>query len=99
MYRYDRGGAPREFDVFVVVHVGRSPTGSEDPPGTDETALGWRRTVTGPDGAGRPLGPYVCHDAAGWQPVADEELGPLVGSSISDLAWPAPGRRRRRPPQ
>ncbi|MEV6212361.1 hypothetical protein [Kitasatospora sp. NPDC051914] len=99
VYRHDRGGAPCGFDVFFVAHVGRAPAGFEDCPGTGETAFGWRRTVTGPDGAGRGLGPYVCHDAVGWQPVPDEELGPLLGSTIPDLAWPAPGRRRPQPPQ
>jgi hypothetical protein len=99
VYRQDRGGASREVDVFFVAHVGRAPAGFEDRAGAGETAFGWRRVVTGPDGAGRPLGPYVCHDAAGWQPVPDEDIGPLLGSTIPDLAWPAPGRRRRRPPQ
>ncbi|MEW1912131.1 hypothetical protein AB0442_27435 [Kitasatospora sp. NPDC085895] len=104
VYRYRSSGTPdgAEVEVFVVAHVGRAPGGFDDHPHTGEvgeTAFGWRRLVPGPNGAGRPLGPYVCHDPAPWQPVPDEDIGPLLGSTIPDLAWPAPDRRTRRPAQ
>ncbi|PBC69717.1 hypothetical protein BX265_7063 [Streptomyces sp. TLI_235] len=101
VYRHESGGTPdgSGAEVFVVAHVGRAPDGFDDHPHAGATAFGWRRLVTGPGGAGRPLGPYVCHDPALWRPVPDEEIGPLLGSTIPDLAWPAPNRRTRQPPQ
>ncbi|MEV6207299.1 hypothetical protein [Kitasatospora sp. NPDC051914] len=99
VYWHYRDGAPGELDVFVVAHVGRAPAGFEDRSDTGEVAFGWRRTITGPHGAGQPLGPYLCRDAAGWQPVPDEELGPLLGGGILDRTWPEPHRRRPLPPR